>query len=83
MTLTVDRIKRWEKGSTLGFMDINVEGYVTIKGFKVMKNKKGDLFISVPSTKSGDKFYNDVKFSAEAYKRLQEIGLKAFQESTN
>ena len=57
-----------------GFMDITFDETITVKGFKVVEGKNG-LFVSLPSTKTKDKYYDDVriekpedyaKFGAEA-----------------
>lgn len=77
----VARILRTENGSHLkAFVDLKVGNAVLIKGVRVLANKEGGLFVSMPSQKATDgKYYETVRILAKETKQeLQDVILAAY-----
>jgi DNA-binding cell septation regulator SpoVG len=79
LLIEVSRINRFEKGTMKAFMDIRINGALTIKGFRVVEGSKG-LFVSPPQhkDKTSGKYYADVLFEKPEYEELQRVCLEAF-----
>lgn len=79
LIIEVSRINRFEKGTMKAFMDIRINGALTIKGFRVVEGSKG-LFVSPPQhkDKTSGKYYADVLFEKPEYEELQRVCLEAF-----
>ncbi len=77
----VARILRTENGSHLkAFVDLKVGNAILVKGVRVLSNKEGGLFVSMPSQKAADgKFYETVRLLAhEAKQELRDVVLAAY-----
>ena len=77
----VARMFKVEKDNNLkAFVDINVCKAVLIKGLRVLSNKEGGLFVSMPSQKATDgKYYATVRLLAnETKQELQDVILAAY-----
>ena len=61
MVIATNRIYKLQepKTATLAFADIVVDGLLVIKGIKVVKNKNGELFVSMPQEQGKDKKWYD------------------------
>jgi len=50
------------KNKVKGFVDIIIEDVLVIKSLKVVENKSGELFVSMPQDKGkDDKYYDQVR----------------------
>ncbi len=77
----VARILRTENGSHLkAFVDLKVGNAILVKGVRVLSNKEGGLFVSMPSQKADDgKYYETVRLLAKETKQeLQDVILAAY-----
>ena len=77
----VARIHRLENGHNIkAFVDLRVANAVLVKGVRVLSNKEGGLFVSLPSQKAADgKYYETVRLLArEAKQELQDVVLAAY-----
>lgn len=52
--------------SLLAFANVEFDGEITCKGFKIFNGKNG-LFAKVPQEKNGDAWYDTIRFSDEKY----------------
>lgn len=79
--IEVARLYRVDNGSSLkAFADVIINEQVLVKGVKVVKNRDGDLFVTMPKQQGKDgKWYETVRLlDEEAKQELQEIVLGAF-----
>ena len=77
----VDRIFKTNTDNNLkAFVDIKVANAVLIKGIRVLSNKEGGLFVSMPAQQAGDgKYYPTVRaLAAETKQELQDVILAAY-----
>jgi len=59
MKVTEAKFTKYEKHPVIGFASIVLEGQFKVTGIVVFK-KEGKISISMPSKKSGDKYYETV-----------------------
>ncbi len=64
-------------GNTKAFFKVETEEGFVIEGFKIMNGKNG-LFVSPPSRKSGEKFYDTVTMPREVKATLSEMALREY-----
>ncbi len=64
-------------GNTKAFFKVETEDGFVIDGFKVMNGKNG-LFVSPPSRKAGEKFYDTVTMPREVKTSLTEMALREY-----
>lgn len=85
MTVTVDRFQPMlETGSCVGFAKVafrTAVGSISIDNFRLIKGKKGSMFVAAPSHKKGEKFYDDVVVDGDLRKMLNGLVKKAYQDS--
>ncbi len=77
----VERIFKMESDKNLkAFIDIKVNNTVLIKGIRVLLNREGGLFVSMPSQKAADnKYYPIVRpLDNETKEELQNVILAAY-----
>jgi stage V sporulation protein G len=77
----VARIFKLDNDKNLkAFVDIKVADAVLIKGIRVLSNKEGGLFVSMPSQQATDgKYYPTVRALAnETKQELQDVILAAY-----
>ena len=75
------RIYRFETDRPLkAFVDVSVCNAVLIKGVRVLSNKEGELYISMPSEQAKDKRYYEVVklLASETKQELQDVILAAY-----
>ena len=75
------RIYKFETDRPLkAFVDVSVCNAVLIKGVRVLSDKKGELYISMPSEQAKDKRYYEVVklLAAETKQELQDVILAAY-----
>ena len=69
MHFKVEKIKLHDSGAMKAFIDLAVmndnQTLCVVQGFKVMDGQNG-LWLGVPSTKSGEKWYPSFKFGHDA-----------------
>ena len=78
----VERIFKLENNQSLkAFVDIKVAQVLLIKGVRVLANKEGGLFVSMPAEKATDgKYYPNVRtLTKESKEQLQDAVLAAYQ----
>lgn len=66
-------------GNTKAFFKVETEEGFTIDGFKIMDGRNG-LFVSSPSKKTGEKYFDTVTMSRELKTALTEIALEEYQK---
>ncbi len=66
-------------GNTKAFFKVETEEGFVIDGFKVMDGKNG-LFVSPPSRKGGDKYYDTVTMSRDLKQTLTQLALDEFRK---
>ena len=75
------RIYRFETDRPLkAFVDVSVCNSVLIKGIRVLSNKDGSLFVSMPREQAKDgKFYETIRIlTSETKQELQDVILEAY-----
>ena len=88
MTITAVKIYPFDSGgpesSLRAYADITFNDVILIKGFRVLTNKKGGLFVGFPSQKGKDgQFRETVGFKSEKLKsELRSAILEAYKEYT-
>ena len=82
LAVVVSRINKNANGNRQGYLDITINGVLSIKGFKVFTGANGQ-FVSPPAhkDKTSGKFYPDV-FIAKGveYDNFQAVCLAAFND---
>jgi len=77
------RLHRMDKGGALkAFCDVNINGKIQIKGFKVFEGKEGgELFLGLPSElgKNG-KWFQTVTMADDVKNELSQLVLEAYNE---
>ena len=77
----VVRIYKFETDRPLkAFVDVSIGNMILVKGMRVLTNKEGGLYVSMPSEQARDgKYYDTVRvLTAEAKQELQEVILAAY-----
>ena len=75
MKITEIKIYPFEFGpsesSLRAYADVVLDNLVLIKGFRVLANKSGGLFIGMPSKMGkGGKYYDQVEFKTDKFRSL-------------
>ena len=76
------KIERMTKGSwdsVRAYFDLNVEGLI-VKGFKLMQNPTGELWVSFPSIKKGDEYQNIVYADQAIKDKVRDIAVEKYKE---
>ena len=77
------KIERMAKGNwdkVRAYFDLNVEGLI-IKGFKLMENPTGELWVSFPSNKKDEEYQNTVYGADQAIKdKVRDVALEKYKE---
>jgi len=70
-------------GRVKAMADVELDGEVVIKGFKVISSKKGGIFISYPSKRSQSGKFYEIFFplSKKLRDQIREEILKAYEEA--
>ena len=78
--IEVARMHRVDNGSLKAFVDVIIAEQVLVKGVKVVNNRDGDLFVTMPKQQGKDgRWYETVSMlDEEAKQELQETVLEAF-----
>ncbi len=78
--IEVARLYRTDNGSLKAFVDIIVNGQVLIKGVRVISNRDGDLFVTMPKEQAKNgKWYETISILDDSLKQeLQEVVLEAY-----
>ena len=82
------KIRKTFEGETnlRAFADVTVDGGLVLKGFKVMQNKEGELFVAPPSEKSekDDKYYDTIiPLSGEVRQQIEGAVFRAYSNIRN
>lgn len=64
------------------YAEITLGDYLTIRGFKVVQDKKGGIFVGFPSQKGKDGNYRDlvIPLTSEARNKIRDEILDAFRK---
>ena len=79
--IEVSRLYRLDSGKPLrAFVDVIFNAQVLVKGVRVVKNRDGDIFVSMPKQQGKDgKWYESVRLLDDDSKQaLQDVVLEAF-----
>jgi len=78
--IEVARMHKVNNGSLKAFVDVIIAEQVLVKGVKVVNNRDGDLFVTMPKQQGKDgRWYETVSMlDEEAKQELQETVLEAF-----
>jgi len=78
--IEVARMHRVDNGSLKAFVDVIIAEQVLVKGVKVVNNRDGDLFVTMPKQQGKDgRWYETVSMlDEEAKQELLETVLEAF-----
>ena len=79
--IEVSRLYRLDSGKPLrAFADVIFNAQVLVKGVRVVKNRDGDIFVSMPKQQGKDgKWYESVRLLDDDSKQaLQDVVLEAF-----
>ena len=61
-TVVVERFHILQGPAVQAYCDVTINGLITVYGCKVLKNKKGELYVALPTYESNNgKFYHHVK----------------------
>jgi len=61
-TVVVERFHILQGPAVQAYCDVTINGLITVYGCKVLKNKKGELYVALPTYSGKDgKFYHHVK----------------------
>ncbi len=64
------------------YAEITLENCITIKGFKVVQDKRGGMFVGFPSQKGRDGNYRDtvIPLNSEVRNKIRDEVLEAFRK---
>ncbi len=81
MKVTKVKVKKFESGALKGFADVEFEGVLTIKGFKIMDGKDG-LWVGNPSqeNKKDGKYYDTIFVDKGLKGEIEAEVLSSFME---
>ena len=81
--VAVESIRRiLEVGACKAFVKVTFKtpvGSISIDNFRLIENKKGDLFVAPPSHKKGEKYYDDVEVTDDLKKLMDAVVINAYQ----
>lgn len=71
-----------KEGATKAFGSISLDGEFAVRGLRVMEDKNGRNFVSMPSRQKGDGTYEDVCFplNKEFYREIQDAVITRYEE---
>ena len=71
-----------KEGATKAFGSISLDGQFAVRGLRVMEDKNGRNFVSMPSRQKGDGTYEDVCFplNKEFYHEIQDAVITRYNE---
>ncbi|MFB6357159.1 MAG: hypothetical protein ABEJ65_11670 [bacterium] len=68
LEITIDRFNEYEQDSIRGFIDVTINGAMTINGLKLMYNENdGEYWIAWPSRQGGDGNWYDLFWAPEHF----------------
>lgn len=86
MTIEVESIRPMlDVGACKAFAKVKFKtpvGSISIDNFRLIENKSGKLFVSPPSHKKGEKFYDDVRVTEDLEKYLRGEMVRRYKEET-
>jgi len=71
-----------KEGATKAFGSISLDGQFAVRGLRVMEDKNGNNFVSMPSRQKGDGTYEDVCFplNKEFYHQIQDAVIARYND---
>jgi len=73
-------------GSCRGFAKVKFStpvGSISIDNFRLIENAKGDYFVSPPSHKKGEKYYDDIEVTGDLKKLLNSAVKHAYSANSH
>ena len=76
--MRISRMHKADYGKVRAFFDVEVINGFTVKGFKIVDGNNG-LFLSYPSTKQKDEYFDQVWLSSNLKEKVTELGINKYK----